>query len=75
MVVSFVLALVFTVPIGMVQAMTNVQVGLNVLTEFLIGYMQPGRPIAMMLFKTYGYITMSQALYFIQDLKLGMLRL
>ena len=33
--------------------------------------MQPGRPIAMMLFKTYGYITMAQGLYFAQDLKLG----
>jgi len=33
--------------------------------------MLPGRPIAMMLFKTYGYITMAQALYFLQDMKLG----
>ena len=30
-----------------------------------------GRPIAMCLFKTYGYITMHQGIYFIQDLKLG----
>lgn len=45
--------------------------GLNVLTEFIIGYMLPGRPIAMMLFKTYGYITMAQALYFLQDMKLA----
>ena len=33
--------------------------------------MQPGLPTAMMLFKTYGYITMYQALAFVQDLKLG----
>ncbi len=33
--------------------------------------MLPGRPIAMMLFKTYGYITMAQALYFLQDMKFG----
>lgn len=39
--------------------------------EFIIGYMQPGRPTAMMLFKTYGYITMTQAVAFTQDLKLG----
>ena len=37
----------------------------------MTGYMQPGRPVAMMLFKTYGYITMAQGLYFTQDLKLG----
>lgn len=39
--------------------------------EFIIGYMQPGRPTAMMLFKTYGYITVTQAISFTQDLKLG----
>ena len=55
----------------MVMATTNVGIGLNVLTEFIIGYMLPGRPLAMMMFKTYGYITMSQALFFLQDLKLG----
>lgn len=33
--------------------------------------MQPGKPNAMMLFKTYGYITMTQGLAFTQDMKLG----
>jgi OPT oligopeptide transporter protein len=54
-----------------IQAITNQQVGLNVITELIIGYALPGRPIAMMLFKTWGYITMSQALQFTSDLKLG----
>jgi OPT family small oligopeptide transporter len=69
--IALAISLVFAVPIGMIQAITNIQLGLNVITEFIIGYMQPGRPIAMMLFKTYGYITMTQALAFAQDLKLG----
>ncbi|SLM38966.1 small oligopeptide opt family [Lasallia pustulata] len=55
----------------MIQATTNIQLGLNVFTEFIVGYAQPDRPLAMMLFKTYGYITMQQALAFVQDLKLG----
>ncbi|KAH8898232.1 small oligopeptide transporter, OPT family [Thozetella sp. PMI_491] len=71
MIIAMLLAIVFLVPIGMIQAVTNTQMGLNVLTEFIIGYMLPGRPLAMMLFKTYGYITMSQALYFLQDMKLA----
>lgn len=54
----------------MIQAITNQQVGLNVITELIIGYMLPGRPIAMMLFKTWGYITMTQALQFTSDFKL-----
>jgi len=48
-----------------------VQIGLNVITEFIIGYMLPGRPLAMMMFKMFGYISMAQALAFISDLKLA----
>lgn len=55
----------------MIQAITNIQVGLNVITELIVGYALPGRPIAMMMFKTWGYMTMSQALQFTSDFKLG----
>jgi OPT family small oligopeptide transporter len=72
---GFVLALlisfVYVVPIGIIQAITNQQVGLNVITELIVGYALPGRPIAMMMFKTWGYITMAQALTFTSDFKLG----
>ena len=70
-VVCILLPVIWIIPIGIIQGITNIQLGLNVLTEFIIGYMAPGRPLAMMMFKNYGYITMSQALYFAQDLKLG----
>ncbi|OAQ84743.1 small oligopeptide transporter, OPT family [Purpureocillium lilacinum] len=61
----------FSLPIGIIEAVTNNQIGLNVLTEFVYGYIQPGRPLALMIFKTFGYITMSQALHFVSDLKYG----
>ncbi|KAF8907710.1 OPT oligopeptide transporter [Gymnopilus junonius] len=61
----------YVIPIGMIQAITNQQVGLNVITELIIGYALPGRPVAMMMFKTWGYITMAQALTFTSDFKLG----
>jgi OPT family small oligopeptide transporter len=70
-IVCILIPIVWVVPIGIIQAITNIQMGLNVLTEFIFGYMLPGRPLAMMIFKNYGYICMSQALYFAQDLKLG----
>lgn len=70
-VLSLVIAFVYIIPIGMIQAITNQQVGLNVITELIIGYLLPGRPVAMMLFKTWGYITMYQALVFTSDFKLG----
>ncbi|QCE01855.1 oligopeptide transporter 1-like [Vigna unguiculata] len=65
------IALVFTLPIGVIQATTNMQVGLNVITELIIGYIYPGKPLANVAFKTYGYVSMSQALYFLGDFKLG----
>ena len=59
---AFLLALgisfMFSLPIGIIQAITNTQIGLNMLTEFIFGYIQPGKPLALMIFKTYGYITM-----------------
>ena len=70
-VVCMLVPIVWILPIGIVQAVTNIQLGLNVITEFLVGYMIPGHPLAMMMFKNYGYIAMGQALYFAQDLKLG----
>ncbi|KAJ2892508.1 hypothetical protein IWW38_003198 [Coemansia aciculifera] len=70
-VVSTVVPLVFTIPIGIIQAISNQQPGLNVITEFIIGYGMPGNPIANVTFKVYGYITMTQALNLVSDLKLG----
>ncbi|KFY90028.1 hypothetical protein V498_06221, partial [Pseudogymnoascus sp. VKM F-4517 (FW-2822)] len=70
-IVALLISLFFYLPIGIVQATTNVQLGLNVITEFIVGYMLPGRPLAMMMFKMYGYITVYQGLYFTQDLKLA----
>ncbi|KAF2579332.1 hypothetical protein F2Q70_00008054 [Brassica cretica] len=45
--------------------------GLNIITEYIIGYASPERPVANICFKTYGYISMSQSLTFLADLKLG----
>ena len=56
----------FSLPIGIIQAVTNNQIGLNVLTEFVYGYIQPGRPLALMMYVTPGhprsaaFLTLSQ---------------
>lgn len=71
MIVCTIIPCLFVIPMGIIYATTNIQIGLNVLTEFIIGYMTPGKPLAMMMFKSYGYIVMVQAQYFLQDLKLG----
>ncbi|KAH8671619.1 small oligopeptide transporter [Xylariales sp. PMI_506] len=71
LIIAVIIAAVWLVPVGIIQATTNIQIGLNVITELLVGFMLPGRPIAMMMFKTYGYISMGQALAFLEDMKLG----
>ncbi|KAG5550964.1 hypothetical protein RHGRI_009399 [Rhododendron griersonianum] len=61
----------FTLPIAVITATTNTQPGLNVITELVIGYLYPGKPLANVAFKTYGYISMVQAINFVADFKLG----
>jgi OPT family oligopeptide transporter len=53
------------------EAISNIQIGLNVITEFVAAYALAGKPIANMTFKVYGYMAMYQGLNFTQDLKLG----
>ena len=67
-------ASVCTIPIGVIQAKTSQNVGLNVFGELIIGYALAGRPIAMMLkvFKTLDYVPSVLAHRFASDLKLGL---
>uniref|UniRef100_A0A5B7BKK2 Putative oligopeptide transporter 7-like n=1 Tax=Davidia involucrata TaxID=16924 RepID=A0A5B7BKK2_DAVIN len=65
------LAFFFTLPIGVITATTNQMPTLNVITEYIIGYIYPGYPVANMCFKVYGYISMKQGITFLQDFKLG----
>ncbi|PLW06393.1 hypothetical protein PCANC_23848 [Puccinia coronata f. sp. avenae] len=65
------MATFFIIPMGIIKATTNTQIGLNVITEFVAGILLPGRPLANITFKVYGYMTMSQCLDLASDLKLG----
>ncbi|KAG0027929.1 hypothetical protein BGZ82_008698 [Podila clonocystis] len=65
------LAIIFVLPVGIVQAITNQQPSLNIVAEYTIGYLLPGHAIANVTFKTYGYIVNYQALTFAADLKLA----
>ncbi|KAF9355859.1 hypothetical protein BGX34_010225 [Mortierella sp. NVP85] len=70
-IMALAIAMFFVLPVGIVQAVTNQQPGLNIITEYVIGYILPGHAIANVTFKTYGYIVNIQALTFTADLKLG----
>ncbi|KAG6026942.1 hypothetical protein E4U40_001815 [Claviceps sp. LM458 group G5] len=70
-IVCILIGCVLFIPIGMIQAITNQQTGLNIITEMIVGYMLPGRPVAMMLFKSYGYMISFNGLNYISDMKVG----
>ncbi|KAK0588616.1 hypothetical protein LWI29_003229 [Acer saccharum] len=65
------MAFVFTLPISIITATTNQTPGLNIITEYIMGLIYPGRPIANVCFKVYGYMSMAQAVSFLNDFKLG----
>ncbi|OIW18428.1 hypothetical protein TanjilG_13180 [Lupinus angustifolius] len=71
MLFAFALAFIVTLPIGVIQATTNQQPGYDIIGQFIIGYILPGKPIANLLFKIYGRISTVHALSFLADLKLG----
>ncbi|KAF8257233.1 OPT oligopeptide transporter [Lactarius quietus] len=70
-ILALIIAFAYTIPIGIVAAITNQEITLNVIMELIIGYLLPGRPIAVMMFKTWGYTTAFQAIKFTNDFKLG----
>ncbi|KAL4880727.1 OPT oligopeptide transporter protein-domain-containing protein [Aspergillus karnatakaensis] len=65
------LAIVFTIPTGIIYATTGIPVEYNVLAEFIGGAWQPGNALAMNFLKGFGYVTVAHALDFANDLKLG----
>lgn len=70
-IITMLIPIIFILPIGVIQARTNQQIGLNVITEFVAGYIWPGKPIANTLVKIFGYMAMSKGLLFVSDLKMG----
>ena len=59
------------VPEGILEGTTNQRIFLNIITELIAGYAWPGKPIANMMVKCYGYNSVKHGMDFAQDLKLG----
>ncbi|QSZ35659.1 hypothetical protein DSL72_006781 [Monilinia vaccinii-corymbosi] len=59
------------VPDGILEGTTNQRVFLNIIAEMIAGYAWPGKPIANMMVKCYGYNSVKHGMDFAQDLKLG----
>ncbi|KAL2024538.1 hypothetical protein VTK56DRAFT_7581 [Thermocarpiscus australiensis] len=59
------------IPIGIIMAVTNQHSSIYLLCQLVAGVLFPGRPVANMVFVTYGYISSAQGIKFAADLKLG----
>jgi len=68
---SLVFAVVFVLPFGILQAITNQSFNPVVLAEMFFGYILPGRPLALMVFKIVAGYTCVQALLYSGDQKFG----
>lgn len=55
----------------MIVATINIMLSLNVISPFLAGFMIPGKPIGVMIFKVFSTITLGQAQVYCSDLKLA----
>jgi OPT family oligopeptide transporter len=70
---AFGMALVYLIPTGSVFAVANLNSNvLTVLGEIISGYLIPGKPIVLLIFKFYAYTGLSQAMLFASDMKLGL---
>ncbi|KXG47533.1 Oligopeptide transporter OPT superfamily [Penicillium griseofulvum] len=70
-VICFGLAALLIVPEGILQGTTNQRVFLNIIMEMIAGYAWPGKAIANLMVKCYGYNAVKHGMDFAQDLKLG----
>ncbi|PWN48308.1 OPT oligopeptide transporter, partial [Violaceomyces palustris] len=68
---SILIPAIYMLPMGFMFAMTGLTMGTNLISEVVSGYLLPGRPIAGMIFKTYGLQSLVTGLNFTQELKLG----
>jgi OPT family oligopeptide transporter len=71
-IIGILLSLILSIPLSMLQAITNQTFPMQVMYELVAGYMLPGRPIANTIFKTIGAVTTFQGVTIVAaDLKLG----
>ncbi|KAF2773854.1 small oligopeptide transporter, OPT family [Teratosphaeria nubilosa] len=69
---ALIIPAIYMVPCGIIQGVSNVDANqLNVLSEFIGGYMFAGKPLANMIFKILSEDVVAQDIFFAQDQKLG----
>ncbi|KAG0591869.1 hypothetical protein KC19_1G207800 [Ceratodon purpureus] len=68
---GFAIATVFALPFGVLVATANQAPGISVLSEMIMGYILPGKPVANICFRVYGSSNLMHTIFFLSDFKLG----
>ena len=68
---SIIFSMTFAIPFGILQAITSQAFNVSVLAEMFFGYVLPGRPLALMIFKIMSGKTGSGAVLYSSDQKFG----
>jgi len=71
LILAVLLPVVYVLPSGFIYAMTGQSITINLIAQIIPGTLLPGNPLANMVFKAYSVQTLTEATYFVQDLKLG----
>lgn len=70
-VVALLVTVILQIPVGMLTAITNVEIPTSILTTALGGYALEGKAVPNMIFKMFSYMATAQSLNFVADLKLA----
>ena len=68
---ALMLTLIFSIPNGIILAISNQAIGLNILSQLIMGYLRPGSALANLTFKMFGTNTLKQALFYLSGMKLA----
>ncbi|KAI8321886.1 OPT family small oligopeptide transporter [Martensiomyces pterosporus] len=71
LILALALAIAFTLPLGLIMAITSQTPSISMIAEWVMGAILPGRPVANLMFKNFSTVICQQALGLTQDLKLG----
>lgn len=71
LILALLICAIFFVPMGIVNAIANQNASTALLCQLVCGAVFPGRPVANMVFLTYGYIGGMQGIRFAADMKIG----
>lgn len=68
---SLLLGITLSLPIGIISAVSGSRIGLNVLMELVGGWLMPGDMVGVMAFKSIGFNVLIQCLHMVVDLKMA----